>query len=100
MIFWKAQFLSGPITSLEKLKTQPEQTLILCSDTSGRALGFIKYGPKHLYFFTKKGKSVDLDCTCVLDFFVSEDIQRRGLGLMLFRKMLEVRKVLQSFSLP
>jgi GNAT superfamily N-acetyltransferase len=38
----------------------------------------------------KQGKCLGIDPLCALDFYVSEEFQRRGIGRMLVNSMLEV----------
>lgn len=72
-------------------------------------LGFIKSGVKHLFYLVggghhgddrleltawlgpqdRQGHYSELDPLCVLDFYVSTDQQRRGVGLLLFKALLE-----------
>lgn len=53
-----------------------------------KVLGFVKCGPKHLYYWHANGDFVELDATCVLDFYVSDAVQRRGIGKLLFDSLL------------
>ncbi len=86
-----SQELKGPITSIEKLQTAtPPQTLILIVENN-TVLGFLKFGCKDLFFYTVKGVMVKKDnCLCLLDFYVEESHQRRGLGKKLFDAFLQV----------
>lgn len=87
----QAQQLSGPITSVEKLQ-HSDHTVVVFVDASGMPNGFAKVGLKDLFFY-KNGKAVEYPRSpCLLDFFVAEDLQRRGIGLLLFRKALDVNK--------
>lgn len=53
--------------------------------------GYAKFGYKNLYFYTKHGQVVERPNTpCLLDFYVSESMQRTGIGKSLFEKALEV----------
>ena len=88
-----AQGLAGPITSCEKVAAAAAagqgQQLVLYVDEEGRALGYIKWGRKEsLYFYRKNGSMVQCSPVCVLDFYVHETLQRRGVGLELFEAML------------
>jgi alpha-tubulin N-acetyltransferase 1 len=38
---------------------------------------------------TRQGEYIELDPLCVLDFYVEETFQRRGIGLALFSNLLE-----------
>lgn len=104
-LLFQAQNLKHAITSVEKLKGSGH-TIILscCAGTSNRGdsqiicNGFIKYGIKDLYFYLPDGKIIQSRPTCLLDFFVEESMQRNGLGLQLFQKMLQVRGFWDSDS--
>ena len=52
-------------------------------------MGYIKFGPKDLFFYTKSGvvKS-KRGQVCLLDFYVDDSIQRNGLGRLLFDEMI------------
>ncbi len=64
----------------------------------GDPIGYIKYGTKDLYFYQKNGKVVQkTGAHCLLDFFVSEQCQRGGIGLQLFNEMLKVSGLLVKF---
>jgi alpha-tubulin N-acetyltransferase 1 len=52
-----------------------------------KALGFIKTGHKNL-FISQMGGMHQMNARCVLDFYVHETVQRRGLGAELFHCML------------
>lgn len=99
----QAQLLNGPITTVEKIEGS-NHTTIVCnacnyegglpltsssSVTSARCVGYIKYGIKDLYFYHKNGKVSQCSPLCLLDFYVDESMQRGGLGIALFRQMLE-----------
>lgn len=40
-----------------------------------------------------KGEYSESDPLCVLDFYVTEEYQRSGIGLQLFQRLLEVRAI-------
>ena len=61
--------------------------------------GFIKFGVKSLYFYKKDGKIVQCSPVCLLDFYVDETKQRNGIGLELFKAMMEVRNY-RNFTFP
>ncbi len=73
---------------MEKLLSDPKQFLLVVG-VDHNAVGFIKYSFRHLYFFTPKGKSVECDPICILDFFVLESFQRKGYGKLLLDKVAE-----------
>jgi alpha-tubulin N-acetyltransferase 1 len=75
------------ITTTDKLSyAQGEQKLYIKVE-GNKALGFIKIGNKSL--FINQGKMVNINPRCVLDFYVHESMQRRGLGLELMQTVLE-----------
>ena len=97
----EAQFLKGPITTIEKLREAPDHVLITVNQyleideageeggkNTGRILGYLKYGLKNLYFYRKNGQVEERMSVSLLDFYVSEAFQRNGLGLMLFEHFL------------
>ncbi|TMW68119.1 hypothetical protein Poli38472_007791 [Pythium oligandrum] len=86
-----AQALSHPITSTElfvKHAAAQQQRLYLAL-LHGKVVGFLKTGVKHLFYITRKGEYVEMDPLCVLDFYVHEDCQRHGIGLLLFQQLLQ-----------
>lgn len=52
----------------------------------------IKIGEKKIFYNDVFGSIKELDMTCVLDFYVHESCQRRGLGKRLYERMLEYEK--------
>lgn len=50
--------------------------------------------------YTKKGNILESDTMCVLDFYVLEDHQRRGIGKVLFAFMLDHLSNSNSSALP
>ena len=113
---FQAQFLSGPITTVEKLllnsntnhsfnnsdKTNHKLIIISENNSSGtttndtggkkdiKLLGYIKYSYKHLYMYLKNGKIVECDPLCILDFYILETHQRHGFGKLLFDTVLRI----------
>ncbi|KAJ1417330.1 touch receptor neuron protein Mec-17-domain-containing protein [Ochromonadaceae sp. CCMP2298] len=89
----EAQMLSTPISSVQKLTAAAGQGAVLYCTGEGAAmevLGFTKYGQKDLYFY-KGAKLVECPGTsCLLDFYVSGQQQRRGVGLAMFSEALRV----------
>ena len=58
----------------------------------GAPAGFAKFGSKDLFFYTKQGRVLERrETPCLLDFYVTEKLQRSGIGKLLFDKVLEVR---------
>ena len=104
----EAQFLKGPITTTSKMLEAPDHVLITVSlasphedgkdeqcsdvDSAGRFVGYLKFGLKNLYFYHKNGKVEERNTVSLLDFYVSDALQRSGLGLMLFERFLALTK--------
>lgn len=84
-----AQGIKHPMTSAAKLAESDHRLFLTVSDDGSQALGFLKVGRKHLFHYTSSGQLLELDPLCVLDFYVAEGHQRRGLGLLMLRTMLE-----------
>ncbi|OWZ16865.1 Alpha-tubulin N-acetyltransferase [Phytophthora megakarya] len=91
-----AQALSHEITSaalFETSDTEQRQKLLLALDDNGVAMGFLKTGIKHLFYMSPKGEYIEIDPICVLDFYVDENWQRRGVGLQLFQHLLHQENI-------
>lgn len=56
--------------------------------SSGRIEGMLKVGKKELFYRDRIGKCISMSPLCVLDFYVHDSIQRKGIGKSLFLKML------------
>ncbi|XP_053823925.1 alpha-tubulin N-acetyltransferase 1 isoform X2 [Vidua chalybeata] len=87
----KAQGLSTPVTSAARMESN-RHVLYLLRDTRpprGAVLGFLKVGYKKLFLLERDGSHVEVEPLCVLDFYVHESQQRRGLGRELFQEMLQ-----------
>jgi alpha-tubulin N-acetyltransferase 1 len=61
-----------------------------CAEGGMVITGFIKYSYKHLYFYSRKGKVVEKDPCCILDFYILETMQRQGIGFKLLEQVLQV----------
>ncbi|KAM6974984.1 alpha-tubulin N-acetyltransferase 1 isoform 3-T3 [Tautogolabrus adspersus] len=89
----KAQQLTAPITSASKLQTQRHQLYLLKDGESnggrGVVVGFLKVGYKKLFLLDRQGAHIEAEPLCVLDFYISENVQRHGYGLELFDFMLQ-----------
>ena len=83
-----AQELAEPITSAQKI-CGSDHRIYVHSNASGTPLGFVKVGVKHLFYMTPRGAYIELDPLCVLDFYVVETEQRKGLGIKLFNYMMK-----------
>ncbi|XP_017103672.2 alpha-tubulin N-acetyltransferase 2-like [Drosophila bipectinata] len=88
-----AQGLRIPVTTAEKMlaNTNTQVTYLMADDKSGRwaVTGLLKVGTKNLYLFDEKGACRRANQTpAILDFYIHESRQRRGLGKRIFDKML------------
>lgn len=103
----KAQQLTTPITSASKLQSQKHE-LYLMKDGErnggrGAVVGFLKVGYKKLFLLDRQGMHIEAEPLCILDFYISENMQRHGYGLQLFGFMLQhkrVEPVLMAFDRP
>ncbi|GLD95782.1 hypothetical protein PINS_up004460 [Pythium insidiosum] len=93
-----AQELTHPITSTELFRSsqstqQQQQQRLYIAFCDDRVVGLLKTGTRHLFYVDRKGAYSEMDPRCVLDFFVREDVQRRGVGLALFQSMLQNEQI-------
>ena len=83
----------APVTSVSHLTGSSHRLFLLSQEgDQGKPVlvGLLKVGPKDLFHYTAKGEMRELRAQfCVLDFYVHEDWQRRGAGLMLFASVLQ-----------
>jgi hypothetical protein len=92
--------LNGPITAVDKTQTTNHTIIISYNITSLNKKilkGYLKYGIKDLFFYKKNGIISQSSPICLLDFYVDENVQREGIGLSLFKKMLEVNFFIYKF---
>ncbi|KAK7124830.1 hypothetical protein R3I94_019026 [Phoxinus phoxinus] len=93
----KAQQLPAPITSAAKLQTNRHHLYLLKDgeQNGGRGVlvGFLKVGYKKLFLLNQRGAHLETEPLCVLDFYVTETMQRHGYGLELFDFMLKHKRV-------
>ncbi|XP_056110442.1 alpha-tubulin N-acetyltransferase 1 isoform X3 [Rhinichthys klamathensis goyatoka] len=93
----KAQQLPAPITSAAKLQTNRHHLYLLKDgEQNGRrgvVVGFLKVGYKKLFLLNQRGAHLETEPLCVLDFYVTETMQRHGYGLELFDFMLKHKRV-------
>ncbi|KAI5621654.1 alpha-tubulin N-acetyltransferase 1 isoform X6, partial [Silurus asotus] len=93
----KAQKLPVPITSAAKLQANRHHLYLLKdrerNGSRGVAVGYLKVGYKKLFLLDQRGAHVETEPLCVLDFYVTESLQRHGYGLELFHFMLQHKKV-------
>ncbi|XP_058609224.1 LOW QUALITY PROTEIN: alpha-tubulin N-acetyltransferase 1 [Onychostoma macrolepis] len=93
----KAQQLPAPITSAAKLQANRHHLYLLKDgEQNGRRgviVGFLKVGYKKLFLLDQRGAHLETEPLCVLDFYVTETLQRHGYGLELFDFMLKHKRV-------
>ncbi|XP_068188723.1 alpha-tubulin N-acetyltransferase 1 isoform X2 [Antennarius striatus] len=102
-----AQQLPAPITSASKLQSQQHQLYLLKEGERnggrGAIVGFLKVGHKKLFLLDLQGVHIEAEPLCVLDFYISENLQRHGYGLELFDFMLQhksLEPVLMAYDRP
>uniref|UniRef100_A0A9J7Y260 Alpha-tubulin N-acetyltransferase 1 n=1 Tax=Cyprinus carpio carpio TaxID=630221 RepID=A0A9J7Y260_CYPCA len=93
----QAQQLPAPITSAAKLQANRHHLYLLKDgeQNGGRGVivGFLKVGYKKLFLLDQRGAHLETEPLCVLDFYVTETLQRHGYGLELFDFMLKHKRV-------
>ncbi|XP_051527468.1 alpha-tubulin N-acetyltransferase 1 isoform X6 [Myxocyprinus asiaticus] len=93
----KAQQLPAPITSAAKLQANRHHVYLLKDGEQnggrGVVVGFLKVGNKKLFLLDQRGAHLETEPLCVLDFYVTETLQRHGYGLELFDFMLKHKRV-------
>lgn len=84
----KAQRLHTSVTSIRQMSDK-NSIYLLASLQEGLVVGLLKVGRKDLYLFDEQSKlSSHRETPAILDFYVHESHQRRGLGKRLFEYML------------
>eukprot|EP00960_Hanusia_phi_P040749 754632-Hanusia_phi.AAC.2 len=87
-----AQGLGAVITTMQKLMCTDHKLYIHRSDRAVN--GILKVGRKHLFIRdVAADKMHEIEPLCVLDFYVHESLQKRGIGRQLFDEMLAREKV-------
>ena len=86
----KAQKLNTIITSADKFFNSNHR--IFMKAEQNKVLGFIKVGNKKLFLRDRNYNYHEVNTLCVLDFYVHESTQRRGIGKKLFDYMLKFEK--------
>lgn len=83
-----AQGINSPLTSVAKLRENREFRLYLLVE-GHLGMGILKVGTKKLFVtHPMKRHLVEVMPLCVLDFYVSEQVQRSGFGRRLYMAML------------
>ena len=86
----RAQQLNTIITSAHKFFISNHR--IFMKAEQNKVLGFIKVGNKKLFLRDRNYNYHEVNTLCVLDFYVHESTQRRGIGKQLFDYMLKFEK--------
>ena len=86
----RAQQLNTIITSAHKFFISNHRIFIKAEQN--KVLGFIKVGNKKLFLRDRNFNYHEVNTLCVLDFYVHESTQRRGIGKQLFDCMLKFEK--------
>ena len=86
----RAQQLNTTITSAHKFFISNHRIFIKAEQN--KVLGFIKVGSKKLFLRDRNYNYHEVNALCVLDFYVHESTQRRGIGKQLFDYMLKFEK--------
>ena len=86
----RAQQLNTIITSAHKFFISNHRIFIKADQN--KVLGFIKVGNKKLFLRDRNFNYHEINTLCVLDFYVHESTQRRGIGKQLFDYMLKFEK--------
>eukprot|EP00768_Dysnectes_brevis_P005512 gnl/Dysnectes_brevis/4011_a5233_765.p1 GENE.gnl/Dysnectes_brevis/4011_a5233_765~~gnl/Dysnectes_brevis/4011_a5233_765.p1 ORF type:complete len:331 (+),score=22.21 gnl/Dysnectes_brevis/4011_a5233_765:71-994(+) len=76
-----AQGLSSPVTTFSRLLSTDQRLYVAIKGS--KCLGILKVGSKHLFMHDSVGRVHELDAQCILDFYVHETCQRRGIGMKL-----------------
>lgn len=88
-----AQGINAPLTSVSKMRENREYRVYLLTERS-LGIGILKVGTKKLFVTHPKTRSlVEIEPKCVLDFYISEQVQRLGMGKKLFEGMLEMENL-------
>mmetsp|Transcript_16030 Transcript_16030/g.14010 ORF Transcript_16030/g.14010 Transcript_16030/m.14010 type:complete len:351 (+) Transcript_16030:28-1080(+) len=88
----KAQRLPSVITSFKKLQMNTDNQRVYFYSKKNKCFGYLKTGNKKLFVSTEFGEIKEINPLCVLDFYVSEEVQRQGIGKKLFDLMLSDSK--------
>ena len=89
----RAQKLPMVITTYEKMRLSDHKLYILINHKENQAVGLIRTGRKHLFLLDRYGRNHEVEPICVLDFYVHESKQRKGLGNLLFKSMMSHQNI-------
>ena len=89
---YKAQGLGQPVTSSYSLRGSNHTLYIIC-DNQHKVKGILKIGYKKLFIHNLNHEYEEMTPLCVLDFYVHESCQRKGIGKYLFEFMLKSQSI-------
>ena len=84
----KVQGLNHVITTFSSFCNGDNRIYMLISEDKKQALGFVKVGTRHLFFWDHTESHREYTILALLDFFVVPSSQRKGYGKTLIDKML------------
>ena len=87
----KSQNLQAVVTSTAQFF--PSNYRLFIKAEGNRVYGYLKIGPKKLFLRDKLFNYHERKTLCVLDFYVYESVQRKGIGRQLFDYMLNYEKI-------
>ena len=87
----KSQNLQTTITSTSRFFPSNHRLFIMAD--KNRVLGYIKVGPKKLFLRDRLFNYHERRTLSVLDFYIYDSVQRKGIGKMLFDYMLNFEKI-------
>jgi len=87
-----AQGLGAVVTDIHKLRNTDQRLYLYASRHGSHTLvhGGLKIGTKKLFVIADDNSLQEITPTCVLDFYVHETCQRKGIGKELFEHFLAV----------
>mmetsp|Transcript_8218 Transcript_8218/g.12735 ORF Transcript_8218/g.12735 Transcript_8218/m.12735 type:complete len:302 (-) Transcript_8218:179-1084(-) len=89
----KAQQLPKPVTAIHFLRAQSHRLYLVCDEQQRKILAMLKVGTKKLFIHNMHLQYEEIAPLCVLDFYVHEMYQRKGIGRCLFDFMLTSESV-------
>ncbi|CAM9761924.1 unnamed protein product [Scytosiphon promiscuus] len=90
----KAQQQTTLLTAADKFRESADIVYVACDSTGGIMQGFLRLGQKYLFLYPDgNAPMIERNTTCLLDFYVHESVQRKGIGLELFRSALKEERL-------